>query len=338
MRVVIANVCAPVDRTMDFRSAWADYVRPAKRRRNSLFEEPHDWGFHIYALGVHMLDRGLAQDVEFWDFGEPRSTEYHSNGILRVIFYNEEDVKAYLDRFGYPDLFINHGTYGRAVLGLMRNKCFTVHVPALREGADLRGNTGADCYLLDSEEYLDARSMMYIPVVNTRVIAPNDCGKERDFIYLAANYQGKRHDIIINAVRGTEISGHFHPVAPSVLDLTGTRITTSAFNQRDVVELLQTSRIAVYPADSASSPASMWECVAAGLPIVVNEKIWGGKHLVVPGVTGEFARQDNFLEVMRRVLAKRPCYKPREYFMHHWDTVSVLESYLAFFRRMGWNA
>ena len=73
----------------------------------------------------------------------------------------------------------------------------------------------------------------------------------------------------------------------------------------DVVELLRTSKIAVYPADHASSPASMWECVAAGLPIVVNEDIKGGKHLVVPGVTGEFARADSFLRVMRHVLAHR---------------------------------
>jgi len=337
LRVVIANVCSSVARTMDFYSAWARYVSPAKRQRDSLFEQPHDWGFHIYSLGVHMLDQGLAQDVEFWDFGEPRSAEYHSNGILRVIFYNTQDVKAYLDRFGYPDLFINHGTYGRPLLEMLRNKCFTVHVPALREDADLDGNTGADCYLLDSEEYLDERSMMYIPVVNTRVIVPGDGKKERDFIYLAANYLGKRHDIIINAVRGATITGHFHPVAPSELDLTGTRITTSGFNERDVVELLQTSRIAVYPADLASSPASMWECVAAGLPIVVNEKILGGKHVVVPGITGEFARADNFLQVMRHVLCHRDSYRPREYFMEHWDTVTVLESYLAFFRKMGWD-
>ena len=37
---------------------------------------------------------------------------------------------------------------------------------------------------------------------------------------------------------------------------------------RHVVELLRSSRIAVYPGDTTSSPAAMWECVAAGLPIV----------------------------------------------------------------------
>ena len=51
--------------------------------------------------------------MEFWDFAEVRSTAYHTNGILRVLFYNEEDIEAYLNRFGYPDLFINHGTFGR---------------------------------------------------------------------------------------------------------------------------------------------------------------------------------------------------------------------------------
>ena len=70
---------------------------------------------------------------------------------------------------------------------------------------------------------------------------------------------------------------------------------------------------------------------------MVNEAIKGGKHVVVPGVTGELAREDNFLEVMRHTLANRKAYRPREYFMQHWDTVSTLESYLAFFRRMGWE-
>lgn len=338
MRIVIANVCQPIAKQMDFHAAWAAHTMPPEHaQRLSLFEQPHDWGFHIYSLGVYLLDKGIADRVEFWDFAEPRSTVYHSNGILRVLFSNTDDIKAYLDRYGYPDLFINHGTFGRPLLELLEGRGFRVHVPALREGKDLEGNSGAECYLLDSEEFLDERSMMYVPVVNTRAIYPVDCEKTRDFVYIAMNYGGKRHDIVINAVRNTEITGQFHPVDASNLDLTGTHISTSAFNERDVVELMRTSRIAVYPADHASSPASMWECVAAGLPIVVNETIKGGRHVVVPGVTGELANEDNFLEVMRHTLDHRDKYKPREYYMEHWDTLSMLESYLAFFRRMGWQ-
>jgi hypothetical protein len=81
----------------------------------------------------------------------------------------------------------------------------------------------------------------------------------------------------------------------------------------------------------------MWECVAAGLPIVVNENIKGGKHLVVPGVTGEFASEYNLYGVMKHVLANLDSYRPREYFMENWDTVSTLEKYLSFFRKMGWE-
>ena len=66
----------------------------------------------------------------------------------------------------------------------------------------------------------------------------------------------------------------------------------------------------------------MWECVAAGLPIVVNEDIVGGKHLVVPGVTGELAPPDRFREVMEEVLAERDSYRPREHFESEWDTVA----------------
>ena len=141
----------------------------------------------------------------------------------------------------------------------------------------------------------------------------------------------------MNAVRGTELTGHLHPVAPHDVDVTGTSVTTSDLDECNVVELLQTSRMAVYPGDYTSNPAAMWECVAAGLPIVMNDAIAGGKHLVVPGVTGELAGEDDFREVMRRVLANRASYSPREYFEAHWDTITLIEGYLAFFREMGWT-
>jgi hypothetical protein len=337
LKVVIANFSEPIRKTLDFRAYWAAHVMPQRRARQSLFEQRVDWGFHIYSIGVYLLDKGLADEVEFWDYSEERSTAYHPNGVLRVLFLNEDDVKSYVERYGYPDLFINHGGCGRAILEYLTGQSFRVHVPALRSGLDHRGNSGAECYLVDSEEYLDERSMMYIPVVNTKKIHPASCEKSRDFIYLAACYTGKRHDLLLNAVRGTELTGHLHPVDGSKLDLTNTNITTTNWNESHVVDLLRTSRMAVYPGDRTSSPAAMWECVAAGLPIVVNENIKGGKHLVVSGNTGEFAAEDNFLQVMRYVLANLDRYKPREYFMEHWDTVSVLENYISFFRRMGWK-
>jgi len=96
-------------------------------------------------------------------------------------------------------------------------------------------------------------------------------------------------------------------------------------------------RIAVYPGDDTSNPAAMWECVAAGLPIVINEAIAGGKHLLVPGVTGEFASEASFAQTMRRVIDERDRYRPREYFETHWDTIAMIERQLEFFRAMGWK-
>ena len=57
----------------------------------------------------------------------------------------------------------------------------------------------------------------------------------------------------------------------------------------------------------------------------------------MPGVTGELAPPRRFREVMEHVLADRARYRPREHFERAWDTVATLESYLAFFERMGWT-
>ena len=336
VKVVIADFSFVVQ-CMDGSGYWATHRKPEPRSRRSLFEQPYDWGFHIYSIGVHLLDKGLATEVEYWDYDSQRSTSYLANGVLRVTFLGLEDVFHYLERYGEPDLFVNYGPAGRPLLQRLEGRCFRVHVPCLRTRQEGVDNFGAECYLVDGEEFLDERSMMYVPVVNTRAIRPSACEKRRDFVYLASNYAGKRHDLLLDAVRGTTLTGHLHPVDASSLDLSDTRVTTSQWDKIDVVELLQSSRIAVYPADDTSNPAAMWECVAAGLPLVVNADIKGGKHVVVPGVTGELAAPDRFREVMQQALANRDRYRPREYFEQHWDTETMLESYLAFFTRMGWT-
>jgi len=122
------------------------------------------------------------------------------------------------------------------------------------------------------------------------------------------------------------------------LNLNETHITTSALDERDVLDLLETSRIAVYPGDKTSAPAAMWECVAADLPIVVNKHIVGGNYVVVPGVTGELAAPNDFRQTMQSVLELRDSYHPRAYLLEHWATIPTLDSYLNFFRKMGWSA
>jgi hypothetical protein len=323
---------------MDFAAAWAAHRLPdPPATLLTLFEQPVGWGFHILALGVLLLDRGVADRVEFWDFQPERSTTWLPNGVLRVHFWNDADVGAWVDRTGAPDLFVNYGRHGAPTLRLLAGRSFRVDVPCLRAGLRRHLDWGAECYLVDDPRWLGRRARLYVPVVNTRRIAPSTRPAERDFLYLASCYPSKRHDLLLDAVRGTSLSGHLHPVPADALDLAGTNVTTSDWDERDVAELLATSRIAVYPGDDTSNPAAMWECVAAGLPIVVNAAIRGGKHVVVPGVTGELAPPARFRDTMLRTLERRATYRPRAHLDAHWEPLAVLDGYLAFFRAMGWR-
>jgi glycosyltransferase involved in cell wall biosynthesis len=333
VRVAIANFSPPIPQRMDFAAAWAAYEPPPPPpTRLGLFEQPVGWGFHILALGVLLLDRGTADRVEFWDYQPDRATTYLPNGVLRLHFWNDADVRAYVARTGWPDLFVNYGRHGARILRLLAGRSFRVDVPCLRAGMRRHLDFGADCYLVDDERWLGARARLYVPVVNTRKIAPAERTTERDFVYLASFYPSKRHDLLLDAVRGTSLTGHLHPVPNGALDLAGANVTTSDWNERDVLDVLTTSRIAVYPGDDTSNPAAMWECVAAGLPIVVNAAIRGGRHLVVPGVTGELARESEFRDVMLRTLERRATYRPRAHFEAHWEPLGVLDRYFAFFR------
>lgn len=337
MKVVISNFSAPQERSEDFAAYWASIEKPTRRARATLFDYPVGWGFHILALGIYLMDQGLADEVEFWDYTATRRCAYDGFGILRVNFYNAEDLSAYIRRFGAPDLFINYGREGIPIMESLAGQSFRVHVPCLRTGMERQENYGADCYLVDDESFLDARSMLYIPPVNTRKVFPNAITKSRDFVYLAQARQNKRHDILLDAVRGTNLTGHLHPVGASQLDLSGTHVTTTDLDQTDLLGILHSARLAVYPGDNTSNPAAMWECVAADLPIVVNQNIVGGKYVVVPGMTGELAAPQNFRTVMQQVLEKRGKYQPRAYLMEHWEPLALLNRYLAFFREMGWR-
>jgi glycosyltransferase involved in cell wall biosynthesis len=342
MKVAIANFGEEVfpEAAVDYAAAWRDFRRPdVGTTRARLFELPHQWGFHIFSIGVRLLDLGIADHMEFWNFEPRRRFFRHAYGFGWMNFHNRRDLAAYLDRFGCPDLLVHHGgVAGRGVLQMLEGRSFRVSVPALRSGDDRDGNFDAECYLVDDPRYLDDKSMMYVPVVNTTYVAPADVPKTCDFIYLAEGRPSKRHDLIIEAVLQNGMSGHFHPVEPGAIDLRGASITETAFDSADPVELMRSARFAVYAGDRESSPASMWECVACDLPIVVNANIEGGRHVVVPGVTGELAGENEFAEVMKKVLEGIDRYRPRDYLMRHWDTVATIDRYLDFFRAMGWRA
>lgn len=69
MRVVISNFGTPISRVED-----ADYLktapRPSCEQRLPLFDYRVGWGFHLYALGIYIREKGIADEVEYWNFSE----------------------------------------------------------------------------------------------------------------------------------------------------------------------------------------------------------------------------------------------------------------------------
>ncbi len=340
MKVVISNFGVEVfpQEPLDYEAQWRTIERPPAPRRKRLFELEHDWGFHIFSIGVHLLDCGLADEMEFWNFAPDRRFFWHDYGFFWMNFHNSNDLAEYLKTSGPPDLYIQHGGIaGSGVLQMLEGLSFRVNVAALRAEDDKTGNSDAECHLVDDAVFMDDQSMLYVPVVNTEHVKPSNVEKKFDFIYLAQARPSKRHDLIIEAARESGLRGHFHPVEAGELELDGTQISRTGFNAANPVALMQASKMAVYSGIRESSPAAMWECVACDLPIIVHEDIEGGRHVVEPGVTGELANSGSFAEVMRYVQARLHLYRPRAWLMAHWDTETILNRYLAFFRQMGWG-
>ena len=69
MKVVIANFSRPINKKMDYKSCWRNFSKPKLESRTSLFDYDSGWGFHIYAIGIYLMDQGIADEVEFWNFG-----------------------------------------------------------------------------------------------------------------------------------------------------------------------------------------------------------------------------------------------------------------------------
>ena len=85
MKVAIANFSRPYPITLDFDGYWKRYQRPEVGSRVELLKQPHDWGFHIFAIAARMLDLGLADEAEFWDYRDDRFSSCHPTGIRRSI-------------------------------------------------------------------------------------------------------------------------------------------------------------------------------------------------------------------------------------------------------------
>src|SRR5436305_565023 len=67
-KAALRNSSTPAASANASASYWAARPKRGRGPRVSLFGQPVGWGFHVYARGVHMLDEGLADEVEFWNF------------------------------------------------------------------------------------------------------------------------------------------------------------------------------------------------------------------------------------------------------------------------------
>src|SRR5262249_6058636 len=148
MRIVISNFGAPCRGRRNFNRLWRRVEQPPPLApRESLFAQRVGWGFHIYAIGVHLMDLGIADRVEFWDYQPKRTMRYLSNGVLDLTFSNHRDVAGYLNRFGPPDLFVNYGSRGIPVLELLEGQTFRVQLP---------------CYLTTTRTHLYATAYYHV--------------------------------------------------------------------------------------------------------------------------------------------------------------------------------
>ena len=137
MKVVIANFGNPVNASLDYEAELGDACKTSAHRSSAAVRPAARLGIpHLCARHVSDEPGNCGRSGVLGFRRSNAARKYHSNGILRVMFHNADDVQAYLDRYGYPDLYVNHGSGGQPILDLLENRTFRVHVPALRVGRD----------------------------------------------------------------------------------------------------------------------------------------------------------------------------------------------------------
>jgi len=79
---------------------------------------------------------------------------------------------------------------------------------------------------------------------------------------------------------------------------------------------LKKSKFLFVPNISDASPRVITEAICYDMPVLVNQDILGGWHNVIPGVTGEFFKDENDISQQLNKILSNP-YRPREWYQQN---------------------
>lgn len=206
-----------------------------------------------------------------------------------------------------------------------------------------------DYILVDNKQQLEevtsnlskTKSFIFNKAVDTDVFKVKNLKQIYDFCYIANFRPWKNHNMLFSAVRKwQERNRGFLKIALAGRlsdNLTELKILLWKYNikadlfnsvsPQEVAQILNRSKFSVQAGELDANPKAISESLATNVPVLINQDITGGLHLIDNKSTGIKMALHNFDQGIEKMLNNYKKFKAREYFDKHLNTKKIVSNF-----------
>ena len=311
-----------------------------------------------------LQSQGLIHASDEWKFWSGAVQEVSTPRQLPVkLFpYDErlafEELAQHIRAAGQPDILWVEGTeyppYLRRIFELCPDSSKIVYSKEWRPWR-IEKLDQYDLCLVDEEweaeevkkHYPDIHCAVWDKLIDYETMHyPIPCEKIYDICYVAYLRGRKNHELLFRAMAklkdrkltcvcvGDDRKGNREELERLAAELNLSVHFTGEVPKEEVNRYINQSRIGVMCAVLDAAPRAILEYMAAGVPVLVNAKLWAGARYVGPGA-GLVKSSEEFHLGMAELLDNYQSYSPRAYYLEHYAFDKVMEKFIGILKDAG---